>query len=178
MDRIIYKIINLKDEKDFKEKEDYYNIYINLIKAIDLIFSMRKIITTKYLSLDELNIYKYILKLTYYYQKLFNKILTIDEIKEIIEEFKGLKHRMQLIRKINEISFVNDSKATNAESTENALKAYENIFWIVGGKAKEGGIEGLKPYFHKIKKAYLIGESAQNFADFLQQNNVDFEIYN
>ena len=91
MDRIIYKIINLKDEKDFKEKEDYYNIYINLIKAIDLIISMRKIITTKYLSLDELNIYKYILKLTYYYQKLFNKILTIDEIKEIIEEFKHSK---------------------------------------------------------------------------------------
>ena len=99
----------------------------------------------------------------------------IQQIIEIIEEFKGLKHRMQLIRKINEISFVNDSKATNAESTENALKAYENIFWIVGGKAKEGGIEGLKPYFHKIKKAYLIGEASEDFAKILEKNSVNYE---
>ena len=99
----------------------------------------------------------------------------IGQIIKIIEEFKGLKHRMQLIRKIDEISFVNDSKATNAESTENALKSYENIFWIVGGKAKEGGIESLKPYFSKIKKAYLIGEASDEFAKTLEKNFVNYE---
>jgi len=99
----------------------------------------------------------------------------IGQIIEIIEGFKGLKHRMQLIRKIDEISFVNDSKATNAESTENALKSYENIFWIVGGKAKEGGIESLKPYFSKVKKAYLIGEASDEFAKILETNSVHFE---
>jgi UDP-N-acetylmuramoylalanine--D-glutamate ligase len=82
---------------------------------------------------------------------------------------------MQLIRKINEISFVNDSKATNAESTENALKAYENIFWIVGGKAKDGGIESLEPYFSKIQKAYLIGEASDEFAKIFEKNSVIFE---
>jgi len=99
----------------------------------------------------------------------------IQQIIKIIEEFKGLKHRMQLIRKINEISFVNDSKATNAESTENALKAYENIFWIVGGKAKDGGIESLEPYFSKIQKAYLIGEASDEFAKIFEKNSVIFE---
>jgi UDP-N-acetylmuramoylalanine--D-glutamate ligase len=99
----------------------------------------------------------------------------IEQIIKIIEEFKGLKHRMQLIRKIDEISFVNDSKATNAESTENALKSYENIFWIVGGKAKEGGIESLEPYFSKIKKAYLIGEASDEFAKILEKNSVNYE---
>ena len=99
----------------------------------------------------------------------------IGQIIKIIEEFKGLKHRMQLIRKIDEISFVNDSKATNAESTENALKSYENIFWIVGGKAKEGGIESLKPYFSKIQKAYLIGEASDEFAKILEKNSVNYE---
>jgi UDP-N-acetylmuramoylalanine--D-glutamate ligase len=99
----------------------------------------------------------------------------IQQIIEIIEEFKGLKHRMQLVAKIDNISFINDSKATNAESTENALKSYENIFWILGGKAKESGIEGLKPYFSKIKKAYLIGEASDDFAKILEKNSVTFE---
>jgi UDP-N-acetylmuramoylalanine--D-glutamate ligase len=99
----------------------------------------------------------------------------IQQIIKIIEEFKGLKHRMQLVAKINDINFVNDSKATNAESTENALKSYENIFWILGGKAKEGGIEGLKPYFSKIQKAYLIGEASDNFAKILEKNSINYE---
>jgi UDP-N-acetylmuramoylalanine--D-glutamate ligase len=101
--------------------------------------------------------------------------LKIGQIIKIIEDFKGLKHRMQLIRKIDEISFINDSKATNAESTENALKAYENIFWIVGGKAKEGGIDSLEPYFSKVKKAYLIGEASDEFAKILEKNSVNYE---
>ena len=100
----------------------------------------------------------------------------ILKIIKIIEKFKGLKHRMQLVDKTDNISFINDSKATNADSTENALKAFENIFWIVGGRAKEGGIESLKPYFNKIYKAYLIGESSAIFAKFLQQNNVNFTL--
>jgi len=99
----------------------------------------------------------------------------IEQIIKIIEEFKGLKHRMQLVAKINGISFINDSKATNAESTENALKSYENIFWIVGGKAKDGGINSLKSYFSKIKKAYLIGEASDDFAKFFDQNLVKYE---
>jgi len=99
----------------------------------------------------------------------------IGQIIKIIEEFKGLKHRMQLVRKIGEISFINDSKATNAESTENALKSYENIFWILGGKAKEGGIKSLEPYFSKIKKAYLIGEASDEFAKILEKNSINYE---
>ena len=99
----------------------------------------------------------------------------IQQVIKIIEEFKGLKHRMQLVATIDGISFVNDSKATNAESTENALKSYKNIFWILGGKAKEGGIASLKPYFSKIEKAYLIGEASEEFAKIFAQNFVNYE---
>jgi UDP-N-acetylmuramoylalanine--D-glutamate ligase len=92
-----------------------------------------------------------------------------------IQKFKGLRHRMQLLGEIDGVKFVNDSKATNAESTEHALKAYENIFLILGGKAKDGGISSLQPLFKKISKAYLIGEASDNFAKILQKNSVDFE---
>lgn len=99
----------------------------------------------------------------------------IAKIIKIIESFTGLKHRMQLVASFDNINFINDSKATNAESTENALKSYDNIFWIVGGRAKEGGINSLEHYFSKIIKAYLIGESSNDFAKFLHQNNVNYQ---
>jgi UDP-N-acetylmuramoylalanine--D-glutamate ligase len=60
--------------------------------------------------------------------------------------------------------FVNDSKATNADSAEKALTSFDRILWILGGKAKEGGIDALRPYFPKIEKAYLIGAATEEFA--------------
>ena len=60
--------------------------------------------------------------------------------------------------------FINDSKATNADATARALAVYPDIFWIVGGKAKDGGITSLASFFPRIRKAYLIGEAANQFA--------------
>ena len=61
-------------------------------------------------------------------------------------------------------SFINDSKATNADATARALAVYPDIFWIAGGKPKEGGIEALSIFFPRIRKAFLIGEAAPQFA--------------
>jgi len=64
---------------------------------------------------------------------------------------------------------INDSKATNADATEKALASFSSgIFWIAGGRAKEGGILPLQPYFERIEKAYLIGEAADDFAKTLK----------
>jgi UDP-N-acetylmuramoylalanine--D-glutamate ligase len=60
--------------------------------------------------------------------------------------------------------FINDSKATNADAAEKALLSFDHIFWILGGKPKEGGIESLRPLFRKIEKAYLIGAATEEFA--------------
>ncbi len=97
------------------------------------------------------------------------------KIIETIKKFKGLRHRMQLLGEVNGIKFINDSKATNAESTEHALRAYDGIFLILGGKPKDGGIEILKPYFKKLIKVYLIGEASEEFAKTLSAEQVDFE---
>lgn len=97
-----------------------------------------------------------------------------NEIISAIKKFTGLRHRMQLLGEIDGIKFINDSKATNAESTENALKAYDNILWILGGKPKEGGISSLQPYFKKVTKAFLIGEATEEFATVLKNNSVEF----
>ncbi|MCB8821353.1 UDP-N-acetylmuramoyl-L-alanine--D-glutamate ligase [Microvirga rosea] len=86
------------------------------------------------------------------------------EIQSSLKSFPGLPHRMEEVGRIGSTLFINDSKATNADSTEKALKSFDNILWILGGKPKEGGIASLRPYFAKIKKAYLIGAASDEFA--------------
>jgi UDP-N-acetylmuramoylalanine--D-glutamate ligase len=81
-----------------------------------------------------------------------------------ITSFPGLAHRMEDVGHIGKAVFVNDSKATNADATARALAVYPDIFWIAGGKPKDGGIESLAGFFPRIRKAYLIGEAAPQFA--------------
>jgi UDP-N-acetylmuramoylalanine--D-glutamate ligase len=90
--------------------------------------------------------------------------LDAETIRTGIASFPGLKHRLQRVGSIDGIACINDSKATNADSTEKALAAFENVYWIAGGKAKEGGIARLKALFPRIRRASLIGEAAQDFA--------------
>jgi UDP-N-acetylmuramoylalanine--D-glutamate ligase len=73
------------------------------------------------------------------------------------------------------VLFVNDSKATNADSAARALASFPDIFWIAGGKAKTGGIVSLAEFFPRIRKAYLIGEAAPDFAATLA-GKVPYEI--
>jgi UDP-N-acetylmuramoylalanine--D-glutamate ligase len=85
-----------------------------------------------------------------------------------LRTFAGLPHRLEIAARIGPVEFINDSKATNADSTEKALASFErNIYWILGGKPKEGGITTLKPYFPRVAKAYLIGEATEEFAETL-----------
>lgn len=90
--------------------------------------------------------------------------------------FPGLAHRMESIGRMGQVRFVNDSKATNADAAEQALKAYDNIYWIAGGQAKADGIEPLTAQFDRVKKAYLIGEAAPRFHKTLTRAGVDNKV--
>jgi UDP-N-acetylmuramoylalanine--D-glutamate ligase len=85
-------------------------------------------------------------------------------IAEALRSFPGLAHRMEELGRRGKVLFVNDSKATNADSAAQALACFADIFWIAGGKPKSGGIEPLRKFFARIRKAYLIGEAAAEFA--------------
>jgi UDP-N-acetylmuramoylalanine--D-glutamate ligase len=92
-----------------------------------------------------------------------------------IANFPGLAHRIEDVGRLGKVRFVNDSKATNADAAERALVCFPDVFWIAGGKAKEGGIEPLAPHFPRVRKAYLIGEAAEVFAQTLD-GKVPYEI--
>jgi UDP-N-acetylmuramoylalanine--D-glutamate ligase len=93
--------------------------------------------------------------------------LTPEEAAEGLMSFPGLAHRMETVGQLGRVRFVNDSKATNADAARQAMGSYPKFFWIAGGQAKEGGIEGLSDLFPRIEKAYLIGDAAPVFADVL-----------
>ena len=78
--------------------------------------------------------------------------------------FAGLAHRMEQVARAGSVLFVNDSKATNADAAAKALASFTDIYWIVGGRPKAGGLDGLEPFFPRIARAYLIGEAADAFA--------------
>lgn len=99
----------------------------------------------------------------------------VEDWQSALSTYPGLPHRMEEVGRVGNVLFLNDSKATNADSTEKALSAFQSdIFWILGGKPKEGGIAMLAPLFPRIAKAYLIGAASEAFAATLD-GHVAFE---
>jgi UDP-N-acetylmuramoylalanine--D-glutamate ligase len=94
--------------------------------------------------------------------------LSPAQIQSGLRSFPGLAHRMEQVGRLGKVLFINDSKATNADSAAQALACFSDIFWIVGGKPKTGGISSLAGFFPRMRKAYLIGEAAAGFASELE----------
>ncbi len=101
--------------------------------------------------------------------------LTREEVAAGIATYPGLPHRQERVVTIDGVTFVNDSKATNADAAERALICYDKLIWIAGGQGKEGGIAPLAQYFPRIAHALLIGRDAPAFAATLAAHHVPFE---
>ena len=98
-----------------------------------------------------------------------------DDVARGMASFPGLLHRQQTVATVDGIAFINDSKATNADSAARALGCHDRLIWIAGGMAKEGGIEPLVAYFPRIARALLIGRDAPVLAATLAAHGVPFE---
>jgi UDP-N-acetylmuramoylalanine--D-glutamate ligase len=99
-----------------------------------------------------------------------------DIIASGLASYPGLPHRQERVVTIDGVTFVNDSKATNADAAERALVCYDRLIWIVGGMGKEGGIVPLIPLFPRIARALLIGRDAPIFAATLAAHGVPFDM--
>lgn len=104
------------------------------------------------------------------------KILGLDEtqVRAAVETFPGLPHRQFPVRTVNGVTYINDSKATNAEAAAKALSAFDDIYWIAGGQAKDGGLKGLEGHIGHVRHVFLIGEAADKFADWLGDQSVSY----
>jgi len=94
--------------------------------------------------------------------------ISMEDAAEGLLSFPGLAHRMETVGQIGKVRFINDSKATNADAARQALSSYPRVYWIAGGVPKAGGIDDLADLFPRVAKAYLVGESSNEFARTLE----------
>ncbi|MFN7709650.1 MAG: UDP-N-acetylmuramoyl-L-alanine--D-glutamate ligase [Holosporales bacterium] len=98
------------------------------------------------------------------YQALRALGLSDGVIARHMASFPGLPHRLEQVATCAGVQFINDSKATNGDAAARALQLFQSVFWIVGGRPKEGGLRDALPHLKDVQKAYLIGEAQQPFA--------------
>lgn len=92
-----------------------------------------------------------------------------DSIKEIVKEFPGLPHRMEFVREIEGVTYINDSKGTNIDAVAKSLESFQgNVILIAGGRDKDGDFKALRELVEKkVKALILIGEARQKIANAL-----------
>jgi UDP-N-acetylmuramoylalanine--D-glutamate ligase len=98
-------------------------------------------------------------------------------IGEALRTFPGVPHRLELVREVGGVSFVNDSKATNPEAAERALASYPPGLRVILGGSLKGtpfGALARAAREHGVATAYLVGEAAAELADALAREGVPF----
>ena len=100
-----------------------------------------------------------------------------DVIKEVLNNFAGVEHRIEFVAKINDREFYNDSKATNVDSTITALKSFDNeVVLILGGLDRGHSFEPLLPYLKNVKHIVCYGQTKERIKDFAFHNNIDVTV--
>jgi UDP-N-acetylmuramoylalanine--D-glutamate ligase len=95
----------------------------------------------------------------------------LESIAEAVKSFKGLPHRIETISEIDNVLWVNDSKATNIHSAISALKVFNRpVILLLGGYDKGLILSDLIPYIHKhVKHVILLGQTRNRFRKELKE---------
>ena len=152
-----------------EEKEDKLVIVNNLNKTKIFIEKKRLLFTKAYHNYQNL--------LANYASCFLLKINNLSFLKSTYK-LKNLEHRLELVTKFKNISVFNDSKSTNINAAKNAIKSFQNIYWILGGRKKKEGIDGIQNNLKKVLKAYTFGEAGSEFNKFLKKQNINSKKYN
>jgi len=88
-------------------------------------------------------------------------------IRESLENFQGVEHRLEYVLKINKVQYINDSKATNVNATYYALESMDTpTVWIVGGVDKGNDYRELFPFINeKVKAIICLGIDNEKLLD-------------
>ncbi|AQQ53796.1 UDP-N-acetylmuramoyl-L-alanine--D-glutamate ligase [Planococcus lenghuensis] len=96
-----------------------------------------------------------------------------ESVIQVLKTFAGVEHRTQFILEWNGRKFYNDSKATNALATKNALEAFPSgIILLAGGLDRGHSFEELRPYMTRVKALVAFGETAERFGNFARECGV------
>lgn len=173
-DENVYELTkNLKAKKEYFSSKDEADICID---EKDIVYKGEKII-----SLSDVRV-----KGIHNYENIMAAILAAKQfdvsdsvIKEVLNNFAGVEHRIEFVAKINGREFYNDSKATNVDSTITALKSFDNdVVLILGGLDRGHSFEPLLPYLKNVKHIVCYGETKERIKEFAIKNNIDVTVTN
>ena len=100
-----------------------------------------------------------------------------QKIIKVVNSFKELNYRQQILYKNKKLLIINDSKSTSFSSSINLLKSYKNIYWLVGGKFKKGDTFILNKRYYKNINAYIFGKNKKFFVkNFV--NKIQYKTFN
>ena len=182
IDDIICRNIALKFKKNFKSK--LILISCKYTKNVDIYLKTEsnKIKIFNKLSKEDIEIYfdkLDFVKSQHNFQNLLAAYTSsfllnqkTDDFLSSLKNIRTLQHRIEFTGKFRNIHFYNDSKSTNVDSAKTAIKSFKNIFWILGGREKKGGLKGIERNLGNILKAYVYGECSENFKTFLVRNSI------
>ena len=94
----------------------------------------------------------------------------LKKISEGLSTFKGVEHRLEVVRVLNGVTYINDSKATNVRSTYYALKSYDqNIILILGGREKGNDYDEIRELVkERVKVIFAFGESRDKIKNYFE----------
>lgn len=171
-DENVYELTkNLKAKKEYFSSKDEADICID---EKNIVYKGEKII-----SLSDIRV-----KGIHNYENIMAAILAVKQfgvsdsvIKEVLNNFAGVEHRIEFVAKINGREFYNDSKATNVDSTITALKSFDNdVVLILGGLDRGHSFEPLLPYLKNVKHIVCYGETKERIKQFAIKNNIDVTV--
>ena len=162
---------NLKAKKEYFSSKGEADI---CIEGEDIVLNGEKVISLSDIRVKGVHNYENIMA-AILAAKQFN--VSNEVIKEVLNNFAGVEHRIEFVAKINGREFYNDSKATNVDSTITALKSFNNeVVLILGGLDRGHSFEPLLPYLKNVKHIVCYGETKMRIKDFAEKNNIDVTV--
>lgn len=163
--------------KDLVARKEYFSSKNDAdicIKDNEIIYKGEKIVSLSDIRVKGVHNYENIMA-AILVAKEFN--ISNEVIIEVLNNFAGVEHRIEFVRKINGREFYNDSKATNVDSTITALKSFDNeVVLILGGLDRGHSFDPLLPYLKNVKHIVCYGETKMRIKEFADKNNIDVTV--
>lgn len=97
-----------------------------------------------------------------------------EVIEKVLKNFKGVEHRLEFVKNINDRAFYNDSKATNVKSTQIALNSFNKpTILLLGGLDRGHSFDDLSDYLKNTKLIICYGETKNRIKEFADKLNVE-----
>ena len=158
-----FAYVKKDDELIIKElKKNKYSSKINRVKTSNLKKKFNKI-TNKYFISDGNKE-----NLSFIFEIASKLKLNKKKLIKTINNFKGLDYRQQIIFDKKNLTIINDSKSTSFASSENMLKNFNNVYWILGGIPKKGDKFKLSKINCKNIRAFIFGVHRNKFSRILK----------